>query len=111
MRDYRGSVGGAIPDAIRGHGPLLRFLEAGAGSEQHPQRFFEAALDGGEEVCGDGAVKDAVVGGEGAVHQRGIFGGIPLSHRAALAFAKGEDAGLRRVDDSDRLGDAVHAKV
>src|SRR4051794_30970503 len=80
-------------------------------SEQHRGRLFEEALEGPEELGGEGAVDGAVVGGQGDGHHRPDGQGVADDDGPLLGRGHGEDADLGRVEDGVELADAVHAQV
>mmetsp|Transcript_23981 Transcript_23981/g.77162 ORF Transcript_23981/g.77162 Transcript_23981/m.77162 type:complete len:503 (-) Transcript_23981:31-1539(-) len=82
--------------------------------EEEGVGFFDEAFEGLEPLGADGAVDDAVVGGEGG-DEGGLegVGLVPLGGGDELVFdgAEGEGAGLGAVDDGRRGGDAEGAEV
>ena len=80
-------------------------------SEQHRCRLFEQALEGLEELGGQGTVHGAMVGGEVDGHHGADFQLVAHDDRPLLRRADSQDADLREVEDGVEVVDAEHPEV
>ena len=79
--------------------------------EEEAGGFFQVAFDFVDELGGVGAVDDAVVGGDGALHDVGD-GDLAVTDHGLLSYAAHGDAGaLLGIDDGDEIVDLEHAEV
>lgn len=85
------------------------------GRLQHEsQRLLKEALEGLQPLCTDGTVHGSVVGRQSSAHDLDRLEALGV-FRSKLELGRGstdgEDARLRRVDDSGKVGDTEHAEV
>src|SRR5258708_29259528 len=98
-------------DARRQARSRVRGTAGLAPSHHHHDRIFDQHLEGADQLGAERAVDGAVIAGQRDAHYVRRFDLAIPDYRALFAGADREDAGMRRVDDSGEMIDAVHAEV
>src|SRR5580704_15795786 len=80
-------------------------------SHHHHDRIFDQGFEGADQLGTQGAIYGAVIAGQGHTHHMSYLDLAAPHDRPLLAGADGEDRGMRRVDDSGEVVDAIHAEV